>query len=154
MWGDLNTWDPWTWMRDRYPDVRVIETELPDRVQGCVDPERRIIWIAHDLTNVERRCVLAYELGQLDQGPMPEDPYAARARQRAAEEWAAQMLISTDALLAAIATSYDLSEIAAFLDVDVQTLRTRCRCLTDVEQDLFMETMQGNDLQKTGLSEP
>lgn len=141
MWPDAEPWDPWTWMRDRYPAAQVRDMN-PGVVQGCVDPERQIIWIARGLTDVERRCVLAYELGQLDQWPTPDDPFAAAARERAAQEWAALMLIPTDRLFEAFAVSNDYAAMAAYLRVDLQTLRVRFRSMTDAEQDGVMQAIR------------
>lgn len=141
MWGEFRQWDPWAYVRERHPDVQVVEMDLPGRLQGCVDHQRRIIWLARELNEVQRVCTLAYELGQLEQGPTPEDPCLARARQQAAQEWAACRLISSRRLLEGFALSFDLPTIAAFLGVDVPTLRTRVRGMTDEEQDCAMAAL-------------
>lgn len=112
--------------------------DLPGGIQGCVDHERRIIWLSKNLTRVERDCVLAYEIGQLLQGPTSSHPCLAAAQRRAAEDWAAQMLIPTEEFLAGFAVSFDLREIADYLEVDLRTLRTRIRGGSDEEQDRIM----------------
>jgi hypothetical protein len=120
------------------PAVHVVITELDGPVQGCVDLGRRIIWLDSQLSPVEQKCVLAYEIGQLLHGPLPEDPCAAAAHRRDCEEWAALRLIPVEALLDAFRMFRELPAIAAWLDVDDATLRTRLRCLTDAEQDAVM----------------
>lgn len=136
--------EPSTFVRERHPDVQVIETDaLPGRVQGGVDHRRRIIWLAKGLSVAARRSVLAYEIGQLQQGPTPVDPLLAAAHQRAAGDWAAQMLISTDELYGAFSLTDDYATMAAHLRVDVQTLRTRLRGMSDAEQDGVMACIRG-----------
>jgi hypothetical protein len=137
MQGDAGEWDPWTHVRERHPGVQVIETDrLPSRVQGCVDHKRRIIWLAAGLSAVQARCALAFELGQFQQGPPPsKDPCLARARQLAAREWAALMLIPSDVFVQAWQDCLDLTEMAAFCNVDVPTFRNRIRAASDADQD-------------------
>lgn len=138
----MERFSPLAYVRDRYPDVRVIEMDLPGRIQGCVDHEQCIIWLSAGLTEVQRRCTLAYEIGQLQQGPTPKDPCTAAAHQRAAEDWAARVLIPEDGLMAAFRFSCNLPMIAAYLHVDLPTLRARLRGLTDSEQDAVMAAVQ------------
>lgn len=131
-------WEPDAYLTDRHPDVRVIPWDLPEPVQGCISHKQRTIWLATNLDPVQRRCALAYEIGQLEQGPAPEDPFLARDRQRRAEEWAALMLIPTDVFVAAWEHCLDISEMAARCRVDVRTFRTRIRAASDDDQDLAM----------------
>jgi Zn-dependent peptidase ImmA (M78 family) len=116
--------------------------DLPNGIQGCIDHQQRVIWVAKNLTAVERRCTEAFEIGQLLQGPTSLEPCLAAAQRRAAEEWAAQMLLPTEEFLEGFRVSFDLREIAAYLDVDLPTLRTRIRCGTDEEQDRIMATIE------------
>lgn len=128
-------WCPAGYLRHRYPDVRVYEMELPGRLQGCVDHEQRIIWVAAGLTPAAHRSVLAYEAAQLEQGPTPADPCLAAARERAALDWAAGMLIPTDLFAAAWANCLDLAAMAAYCEVDVPMFRARIRAASDADQD-------------------
>jgi hypothetical protein len=115
--------------------------KLRDRVQGCVDVRRRIIWLDADLTPVQARCVLAYEIGQYEQGPTPTQPCQARAAQKAAEEWAALMLVSTEDFVSAWAHCLDLATMAARCHVDVPTFRARIRAASDSDQDLALQAI-------------
>lgn len=128
-------WDPDKYVRQRYPEVRVIEARLSGRVQGAVDHEDRIIWLDAGLSPASRRSTLAYEIAHLRQGPTPADARLAAAHQRDAAEWAARMLIDGDEFVAAFMVARDYREVAALLEVDVPTVRARLRGLTDGEQD-------------------
>jgi hypothetical protein len=143
--GNSNHWDPWAFVREI--DARVvITTELPDRVLGGVDHKRRIIWLAQGLTEVEANCALAYEIAELQQGPIPADPCTAAAHRRAAEEWAAIMMIPIEAMLDAFLTAGTIPEIAARLGVDPATLRARLRGLTNDEQDALVGVSESRRL--------
>lgn len=143
MLGEPARWSPEAHVREQHVGVRIVEMELPGQLQGCVDHEQRIIWLAKGLSCAQRRCTLAYEIGQLEQGPAPADPCLAAARQRAAEDWAARMLLPIDRLLVGFSVSHELPQIADYLEVDTPTLRARLRGLTDEEQDSIMETIHG-----------
>lgn len=134
-------WDPDTYLSQQHPDVQVIPWDLPEPLQGCVSHKRRTIWLSSSLDPVARRCTLAYEIAELEQGPAPEDPCLARSRQRAAEEWAALMLIPSELFVSAWEHCLDLSELAARCRVDVRTFRTRIRAASDSDQDAAMEAI-------------
>lgn len=135
-------WDPEEYLAEVHPEVRVYEWPLPTPLLGCCDHRQRVIWLAMDLDPVRRRCTLAEEVGHLEQGPLPPDPYAAQARQRAAQEWAARMLLPLEVFVDGFGTSFDLAVVAGHMGVDLATLRTRIRCATDEEQDLAMWALQ------------
>lgn len=141
MWGNRNFWDPWAYVEQRHPDVRVEVVKLRNRIQGCVSVRRRIIWLDKGLTPVQARCVLAYEIAQYELGPTPTDPCMARAAQRSAEEWAALMLISSDDFAAAWANCLDLTDMAARCCVDLPTFRARIRAASDADQDAAMHAI-------------
>lgn len=115
--------------------------KLRDRLQGCVDVRRGIIWLDEGLTPVQARCVLAYEIGQLEQGPTPAEQCQARAAQKAAEEWAALMLVSTEDFVDAWAHCLDLATMAARCGVDLPTFRARIRAASDSDQDLAVQAI-------------
>jgi len=100
-----------------------------------VNVRRRIIWLDSDLTPVQARSVLAYEIAQYEQGPTPSDSCMARAAQKAAEEWAALMLIPSEVFVGAWAFCLDLAAMAAMCDVDLPTFRARIRAASDADQD-------------------
>lgn len=139
--AETTPWSPWRHLREHYSDVRVYETELPVRLLGCVDLDQRIIWLDSRLTQAERRCTLAHELGHLDRGVVCCDPVAAEVEERAIDGWAARMLIPVGSLVRAFQWSCHLPEIADELWVDLHMLRARLRGLTDCEQDLVIEAM-------------
>ena len=135
-------WDPEVYLRQRHADVQVWESDLPDGLLGCVDHKRRIIWLSRDLCPRQRRSTLAVEIGHLEQGPTPTDhPGLASAMHRAAEEWAALMLIPTDVFAEAWGVAADLPAMASWCGVDVATFRTRIRAASDADQDLAMEAI-------------
>lgn len=141
-WGEAaERWCPSGFLRSRYPGVRVYDVDLPGRLQGCIDHEQQVIWLRAGMTEIERRCTLAFEVAQLQQGPTPEDPCLAAAHQRAAVEWAARMLIDCDDMIAAFARAPRYQDIAELLQVDVPTLRARLRGMTDAEQDGVLEAI-------------
>ncbi len=113
--------------------------ELPGQLQGCIDHAKRIIWLDVGLSRVARRCTLAFEIAQLELGPTPDHPCLAAARRRAAVDWAALMLITSEEFAAVWAHSIDLSAMAALLEVDVATFRARIRAASDSDQDAVME---------------
>ena len=146
MWGNSSRWDPWAYATERWPDVQVVEAPLPGSVQACYDPGQRIIWLDAALTRVEARCALAYQLGHLEYGPNPQDPYLAAAHHRAAVEWAALMLVPSDVFAAAWAGCLDLAAMAAYANVDLSTFRARIRAASDADQDAAVEAIAATRL--------
>jgi hypothetical protein len=140
--GESKRWRPRDYLQSRYPEVQVHDYDLPDRLQGCVDHEKRIIWLDRSLTYAEWRSTLAYEVGRLQLGPTPDDACLAAAHQRDAAEWAARMLIDSEDLVDAFARASCHSEVAALLEVDLPTVRARLRGMTDGEQDEVYAAIQ------------
>lgn len=126
---------PDAYLQENHPDVRVYDVELSDALQGCLDHDRRIIWLAAGLSPVSRRCTLSFEIACLELGPTPSSPCLAAAHQRAAVDWAALMLISSADFAAAWGGCLDLATMAIGLEVDVATLRARIRAASDADQD-------------------
>jgi IrrE N-terminal-like domain len=141
MGGNSSKWDPWVWLEERHPDVQVVILPLRDRVRGCVDVDRRIIWLHEALSPTEARWVLAYEIGQLQAGRVPADPCQASAHQRDASDWAARMLIESDDLAAAFAQRATIPGVAEWLGEDEQAVRVRLRGMSDAEQDAVMSSI-------------
>ncbi|MCW2902895.1 MAG: 42, gp42 [Streptosporangiaceae bacterium] len=143
MWGETERWCPWDYVREQHPDVQVYEVELPGGLLGCIDHERRIIWLQAGIGDVQLRCTLAFEVAHLERGPTPAQPELARARQNDAEDWAARQLIPTNCLVFAFLGFTHLKDIAVELGVDLPMLRARLRGLTDDEQDAVMDAIRG-----------
>lgn len=134
-------WSPWRHLRTRFRDVRVYELELDGDLLGCVDLDRRLIWLDSRLTQAEQRSTLAHELGHLERGSICS-PGAQTAEERAVEEWAAVRLIDAHALARALQWSCRVEEIADELWVDEHLVRARFRALTDEEQDLLLAAIE------------
>lgn len=136
MLGEIARFSPEAYLEENHPGVRVCETSLlPGGVQGCIDHEKRIIWLAANLSPAARRCTLAFEIAQLEFGPTPSDPCLAAAQRRAATDWAALMLVTTEDFAGAWAGCLDLVAMAAYCAVDVATFRARIRAASDADQD-------------------
>ncbi|MCB1288643.1 MAG: hypothetical protein KDB47_13290 [Mycobacterium sp.] len=125
-------WHPWRVLRIRYPDVEVsCRHRLPDHLMGLQHGDR--IWLCRTLTQAERRCTLTHELVHRERGPVPADPVAAAAEERAVDEIAARRLISIGSLLDGLAWTRDPHQLAEHLWVDVPTLHTRMATLDPLE---------------------
>ena len=130
-------------MRERHPDVTIIcDVELQDGLLGCTDHDERIIWLDSRLSQRERRCTLAHEIGHLHRGPVPTDPIQAALEERLIDEWASRQLIDGCALAAAFRWSPHYAEVAEELWVDEHMLRARLRCMTDEEQDMVLAAIR------------
>lgn len=135
--GDTARWSPWRHLRENHPDVRVHEAELPPGLLGCLDHAQRTIWLDSRLTDVERTCTLAHELGHLALDVVL-DGQVRPAAERKVDRWAARHLLPIHCLARAFTWAANVPEIADELGVDVHTLRARLRSLTDDEQDAVM----------------
>lgn len=100
-------------------EVEVHIARLPSDRLGAYDHRRRRILLARGLTPVEQRSVLAHELGHALFMHVGE----SEAGERAAERFAARVLIDPDALAAACAWTHDDAELADELGVTVDIVR-------------------------------
>ena len=125
-------WHPWRHLRVRYPDVQVSSRHrLTDDVMGLQQGRR--IWLCRTLTQAERRCTLTHELVHRERGPVPPDPAAAAAEERAVDEIAARRLITLGSLVDGLRWTRDAHQLADHLWVDLPTLRTRMTTLDPIE---------------------
>lgn len=99
--------------------VEVCTVRLPDGWLGAYDDPRRRILLAMGLTPVEQRCVLAHELGHA----LRMHVGSSAAAERAAERFAARVLIDPAALRAACAWTRDDAELADELGVTIDIVR-------------------------------
>lgn len=99
-------------------DVRA--AALPEGWLGAYDHRHRRVLLAHGLTPVEQRCVLAHELGHAvlaHDGPCP-------VQERAAERFAARLLIDPLVLREACRWARNDVELAEELDVTVDVIES------------------------------
>jgi Zn-dependent peptidase ImmA (M78 family) len=99
--------------------IEVRTARLPSGWLGAYDDPRRRILLARGLTPVEERCVLAHELGHA----LRMHVGTSATAERAAERFAARILIDPVALRAACAWAHDDVELAEELGVTVDILR-------------------------------
>lgn len=125
------TWNPWRFLRTRYPDVEVsCRYRLPDHLMGLQMGRR--IWLCRTLTQAERRCTLTHELVHRERG-LVADPAAAAREERIVDEISARRLITLGSLLDGLRWTRDPHQLADHLWVDVPTLRARMDGLDPVE---------------------
>jgi hypothetical protein len=99
--------------------VRVAVADLGPGLLGLYDARSHRIWLAPGLTPVERRCVLAHELGHAHHRHRSGSP----ANERVADAFAARLLVDPAALEAASRWSHDPAEIADELDLTEDVVR-------------------------------
>lgn len=131
------SYHPWRHLRDRHPHVHVT---YPTGETGCLGR-----WTNDGLringtsTQRERRCTLAHELVHFERGPAPRDLHLAMREEEIVDRIAAQRLIELDQLIDVLAWNrYRVDdETAEELWVDLATLHTRVKNLTDDERGLI-----------------
>lgn len=120
-------WDPWTEI-GRF-NVDVVEAPCPTK--GLYFPDEPLIVIAVGLTSIERRCVLAEELGHHTLRHRPSRDLITTVQcVLAARRWAAPRLMTLEDLANALAGASSFMEVADSLDVDKVMLRQRLDDLT------------------------
>ena len=132
------TWDPERHLQEWYPEVRVVDHEMPPGLLACIDLGQRVVWLAKGLAEGQRRSALAYEVGVLELGPFDRDS----GDDGIVDDWASRLFIPfDDHLLDSFQRHSDLSEVAEELRVDVPLLKARLRSLTEAERDLLPATV-------------
>lgn len=120
-------WDPWTDIWKFNVDV----IEVPCPTKGLYFPDQPLIVIATGLTRVERRCVLAEELGHHTLGHRASRSLVTTAkRELAAKRWAATRLLTIVDLSKALPGATSITQVAEALDVNRVMLRQRLNDLT------------------------
>jgi hypothetical protein len=135
------TYSPWRHV-EKLADVLVRRVRL-EHAEAYWDPGERVILLDDRLLQHESRSHLAHELAHLERGDecLLHGPDADRleARQeRAADEHAAEKLISLDALADALAWALGPEEVAHELHVTTWAVTARLRSLT-AEQKHYIE---------------
>lgn len=101
---------------------------------GAWDPETGTIWIAHGLTQAERRSTLAHEQIHAERADEAcASPWHEAKVERLVEREAARRLISLDALVLEMLWTQNLHDLAEALWVDETTLQARLDGLTTQE---------------------
>ncbi|OZC62412.1 hypothetical protein CH267_00745 [Rhodococcus sp. 06-621-2] len=131
------SWHPWRHLRNEHPHIHVT---YPDGGTGCLGrwtPDG--IQINALSTQRERRCTLTHELVHVERGPVPCDLHLAMREEQTVDRIAAQRLIDLDRLIDVLAWNrYRVDdETAEELWVDLATLHTRVKNLTDDERGLI-----------------
>jgi IrrE N-terminal-like domain len=125
--GKSSRYDPWEHLGAGWPSaVLVIEPLAPDLLGETSTPPLRIALSAQS-SAAQRRCTLAHEIVHLERGLDDVGRWADREERQVHAE-ASRRLISTDELADAIRDlggTDDLFALAAALDVDTETIRTR-----------------------------
>lgn len=120
--------DPWSVLRAR-PDLRLHWKRLPRPLLGASTQEE--IWLDPELTQRERRCVLAHELVHIWQGHNGHQPPAVERR---VHEATARWLLPDLTIVARALADSTLADAAEALWVTEGTLTTRLSSLTSAER--------------------
>ncbi|MBN6192515.1 MULTISPECIES: ImmA/IrrE family metallo-endopeptidase [Microbacterium] len=106
----------------RAEDLGLRVIERPGRTRGGFDPATGTIRLAPGMSRRTARSVLAHELGHAHLGHRPtEVPHTRERQERAADEWAARLLLTPQAYAAAErARGAHLASLAFELDVTVE----------------------------------
>jgi Zn-dependent peptidase ImmA (M78 family) len=129
----MTAYDPWQDLRANWPEVRVALAPLGGRLLG--ELRYPLITLRAGTSAAQRRCTLAHELVHLERGVRECGPWAQR-EERLIEREVARRLIPLPALVTALRNvgTEDRAALAAALDVDTQTLRTRLDQLSAEER--------------------
>lgn len=139
------SFNPWSLLRSVHSEVEVsCRYRLPDHLMGLQHGRR--IWLCRTLTQAERRCTLTHELVHRERGPVPRDPVAAAAEERAVDRIAARRLITLPSLIDGLRWTRDAAQLAEHLWVDVPTLRARIDGLSVAEVADMEDTLNGESL--------
>ena len=134
--------DPYTELEARWPRVKVrIRRDLGSDAGRTVwlPNGQAEIHLAHDLSRVQRRCVLAHECRHLERGaPEPADKHAD---EQATLAETARWLIPDLAVFADLLTSQDVATVAMELDVVPSIVYDRLDGMTRTEFDQFTAAM-------------
>lgn len=99
--------------------VRVTTRPLEPGLLGVYDADHHAISLTLGLTPVERRCVLAHELGHAVHRHRDGSP----SNERAADAFAARMLVDPESLRRAAMWTHEPWELAEELDLTEEVVR-------------------------------
>ena len=108
---------------------------------GAWDPDTRIIWLHHDLTQAERRSTLAHEIIHALRGDEPcADSVLDHRQELVVSRIAARILISLESFAAALSVCRNDHELAEELNVDIDTIPAMWDSLTRAEVE-YVESL-------------
>lgn len=90
------------------------------------------ITLTRGMTQAERRCTLTHELIHIERGPVAPEHQAAE--ERVVRDLTARRIITTEALIEALAESFDEWDLAETLWADVGVVRDRLQFLSPAER--------------------
>ena len=118
------SWNPWDELRRLAERVDVVFAPAP--IPGLYFPDEATIVIAQGQTRTMRRSVVAEELGHHVLGHRPHiDPIEVGRMELRAKRWAAERLITIEALTSAVIAASSWSEVSESLDVAPEFLLQR-----------------------------
>lgn len=129
----MTRYDPWRHLAEHWPEVIVVVEPMAGRLLGQL--RYPVIALRAGTSAAQRRSTLTHELVHLERGVADCGPFAAREEAQV-DRVAAALLITVDelaAVLRLVGPAPALAPVAAALDVDRATLRTRLAHLTPVE---------------------
>lgn len=123
------------WAHAESLDLRIIYRDLPPPRMGYFHRPARIIVLAADLRQVERRCTLAHELVHFERGDVrcPTD-WQNRRQELVVSELASRRLVRIEDLARAVTAHQHAVDQAEDLWVDLDTLTIRLATLGDDER--------------------
>ncbi len=133
----MASFSPWRLLRNlSHIDLHFTDDDdILDGAHAWYYHRLRAIVMDKRLSQVERRSVLAHELGHVIRGDVPCGDDVLDCRQESVvDQWAARKLITLDALVDALRWSDDPHEVADCLWVTVDLLEVRLRHLHPSER--------------------
>lgn len=137
--------NPWQEFGSRV-DWALRWARLPDDMIGLTNFAERTVTLDRRLLQAERRCTIAHELEHIRRGPVPADAILARREEAAVSRAAARTLIGLADLGEALCGTGSLSDAAAELWVDEDTLIERLRHLHPAEVHALRRRLQCDPL--------
>lgn len=120
--------------------IRVHAAHLPEGDVGYYSPDEARIYFDLSLTPVERRCVIAHELGHAHYGHREDSP----RNERLADVYAAGLLIDPDRYAALERVNSDQHFLADELDVTLEVVETfEKHCLTKLRGVTYVRPRMG-----------
>lgn len=113
--------NPWRYLAEHHPQVKVVWTQLPGAVRAVTDGHT--IWMDARLCQVQRRIAVCHETFHIERGIIPAD----EVEERRVDRLTAVRMIALDDLVDALRGNRhpDIAGLADMLWVEPATVRTR-----------------------------